>query len=242
MFIFFSKYVFPLPYSDAIRIILLNRFGGWYSDMDFVFLRPFDSVMGKYGARNVMAAADVDFHDYDNLLYNWGNVLADGLFHVEAGHIFLEAAMIIFNDTLLNGKNTYSGSLVLTKSLEEICGQRHQQKRPFNPIDYGRTKCTGMTIIDPQYFYPVDASNAQILGENHFHSYWYEIFKNAVAVHFSGGNRLCQETLTEKGKRKKDDSRNLRYLRHKVYGKTNCAMSFIGPKECPLSFFSNRPL
>ena len=96
---FLSNFLFHAYYSDAIRIVLLNRFGGWYSDMNFVFLRPFETVMGKYEMRNFMAAADVDFHDYDNLIYNWGNVLADRLFHVEAGHIFLEAAMIIFNDT-----------------------------------------------------------------------------------------------------------------------------------------------
>ena len=97
-----------------------------------------------------------------------------------------------------------------------------------------------MTIVDPQYFYPVDASNAQILDENHFHGYWFELFKSAVAVHFSGGNKQFQGPLTEERK-EKDDSRNLRYLRQKVYGKKDCAMSFIGPNECPLSFFSIRP-
>ena len=93
----------------------------------------------------------------------------------------------------------------------------------------------------PKIFYPVDASNARILDENHYHSYWYELFKNSVAVHFSAGTKLFHGHLTEKGKEKLD-SRNKRYLRQKITGKCKPAMSFVGSKECPLSFFSIRPL
>ena len=33
------QHLFP-HFSDAIRMILIYRFGGWYSDLDVIFLRP----------------------------------------------------------------------------------------------------------------------------------------------------------------------------------------------------------
>ena len=200
--------------------------------MNFVFLRPFETVMGKYEMRNFMVAADVDFHDYDNLIYNWGNVLADRLFHVEAGHIFLEAAMAVFNSTLLNGECTYSGPLVLTKSFEVICGQRNESKRPFNPINYGRVKCSGMTIVDPKYFYPVNFRNARILNEKHLHSYWYGLFKNSVAVYHPERTRSFYGASADGGKETVKYF-NQKCLSREIYGKKIMQYRLLGQKNAP---------
>ena len=81
-----------LIYSDAIRIILVHRFGGWYSDLDMVFLRPFDRTKGGEPLQNVAASDSVMHFDYDNPLkkYDWGDGISNALFNNEAGHIFLE--------------------------------------------------------------------------------------------------------------------------------------------------------
>ena len=223
-------------FSDAVRITLLSRFGGWYSDTNFVFLRPFESVLGKKNLRNVISFANSGFSGYVNPVNNCGNVVANELFHVDAGHIFMEAATNVFNRTLMNGEISSSGPLVLTKALEEICGQKNQEKSQLKHNYYERAKCSGITIVEPKFFYSLDLINARIIQS---YAYWYELFKNSVAIHFTKGFKYY-------GSLKKDvtdsaNSHHKKVLRPKDYGKNKPAVTYIGSTNCPLSFFSISP-
>ena len=223
-------------FSDAVRITLLSRFGGWYSDTNFVFLRPFESVLGKKNLRNVLSFANSGFSGYVNPVNNCGNVVANELFHVDAGHIFTEAATNVFNRTLMNGEISSSGPLVLTKALEEICGMKNKEKSELKHNYYERAKCSGITIVEPKFFHTLDLINSRIIQS---YAYWYELFKNSVAVNFSEGlmyHKSFQEDLKDK-----EYPRNKNVLRPEDYGKNKPAMTYIGTKECPLSFFSTSP-
>ena len=223
-------------FSDAVRITLLSRFGGWYSDTNFVFLRPFESVLGKKNLRNVISFANSGFPGYVNPVNNCGNVVANELFHVDAGHIFMEAAINVFNRTLMNGELSTSGPLVVTKALEEICGKKNNEKSQLKHDYYKRAKCSGITIVEPKFFHTLDLINSRIIQS---YAYWYELFKNSVAVNFSEGlmyHKSFQEDLKDK-----EYPRNKNVLRPEDYGKNKPAMTYIGTKECPLSFFSTSP-
>ena len=52
-------------FSDAIRLILIYRYGGWYSDLDMVFLRPLNSTYNGESLANVAASDSVHFSNYE---------------------------------------------------------------------------------------------------------------------------------------------------------------------------------
>ena len=95
-----------------------------------------------------------------------------------------------------------------------------------------------MSVVDPRLFYPIDWRNVQILDEKQDDTYWDELFRKSVAVHFYGGFHYYGD-LSQEGK-KKLAARNKNILRPKFYGKHKPALSYLGSKECPLSFFSTR--
>lgn len=204
--------------------------------MDFVFLRSFESVLGKNNLRNVISEANVDVPKFDNQVYNCGNVVANELFHVEADHIFLESAINVFNRTLLSGEYTFIGHLLFTKALDVTCGQENIKKSSLSSIDYDREKCSGMKIVKPRFFYPLNLIDVRVIQS---YNYWYQLFKSSVAINFS--KRFTYYGSVKEDANDKLNPSNRKVLRPKDYGKNKPAMTYIGSIECPLSFFSTSP-
>ena len=118
--------------------------------MDFIFLRPLGSVMGKNNVSTVMVKASVDYHDYNNLVYNCGNVISNELFHVKAGHIFLETVMNVFHSTLMSGEYTYNRPMVFTNALDKTCSQKNPHTSLINHGgDHFTTKNWGIPMRPP---------------------------------------------------------------------------------------------
>lgn len=44
----FKKYKYEIQRCDAIRYLILHRYGGWYADMDYFCNRPLDEVHAEY--------------------------------------------------------------------------------------------------------------------------------------------------------------------------------------------------
>lgn len=44
----FEKYPYEIQRCDAIRYLILHRYGGWYADMDYYCNRPLDEAMVEY--------------------------------------------------------------------------------------------------------------------------------------------------------------------------------------------------
>jgi mannosyltransferase OCH1-like enzyme len=44
----FKKYKYEIQRCDAIRYLILHRYGGWYVDMDYYCNRPLDEAMAEY--------------------------------------------------------------------------------------------------------------------------------------------------------------------------------------------------
>ena len=73
--------VTSIHYSDAIRLLLLHKFGGWYSDLDILFLRPIDAF------KNVLGCDDVPIEETDEKVT--GEKITNAMFQFDAGHPFL---------------------------------------------------------------------------------------------------------------------------------------------------------
>ena len=220
-----------INFSDAIRLILVHRYGGWYSDLDMVFLRPLDRTLEGKALINVAASDNVNYMDYDDPIgkHNWGDSISNAIFHNEAGHIFLQTAIKYFKDMFVNGVWASSGPVVLTKALDDICGQLNQHTRPLNPIHYSRDLCSGMTVVEPRLFYAVNWFYASRLSEPNLREDWDDLFKKSLVVHFYGSSQEGSSGGVPM------------VLRPNNYGKTLPAMTHLGPKECPASFYSTRP-
>jgi mannosyltransferase OCH1-like enzyme len=44
----FEKYTYEIQRCDAIRYLILHRYGGWYADMDYYCNKPLDEAMLKF--------------------------------------------------------------------------------------------------------------------------------------------------------------------------------------------------
>ena len=191
-----------------------------------VFLRPLPNTKGGTPLQNVAASDDVHYDKYDipSQKHNWGNGISNAIFHNDAGHIFLKTAIQVFNRTFINGQWASSGPVVLTKALDEICGQEGK-KRPLNPIDHGRQRCNGFAVVEPRLFYPFDWFNAGGMTNKQLNTFWDERFKKSYVAHFYGTSSKSSPKI----------------LRPNNYGKAKPAYAYLGPTHCPVSFFSTRP-
>ena len=126
--------------------------------------------------------------------------------------------------------------MLFKNALEKICSQKNTHKSPINPINYDQENCVGMKIIKPRHFYPLDLINANIIQS---YDYWYELFKNSVAIHFSKGSKLYGSL--KEGVNDSTHPRHKKVLQPNDYGKNKPAMTYIGSMNCPLAFFSTSP-
>ena len=216
--------------SDAIRMVIIHRFGGWYADLDFVFLRSLHNNTENFNSKNFVASCDINpdpVNDH-HPKYHRGKLIANGLFHNDAGHFFLETAMDLFNETFSNGIHLSSGPMVFTAAFQKLCDPKNKSNYPVITAEDSRNRCSGMKLVEPWLFYPVDWFHSTVLDNSHMFDdrYWEEKFKNSVAIHFYGS--LVRHD-------------NDKVLRPRLYGKKKPAMAYIGPKSCPLSFFSTSP-
>ena len=212
-------------FGDAIRMILVHRYGGWYSDLDMVFLRPLVSKGGE-PLHNVAACDSVDYHLYDDPAskFNFGIGISNAIFHNDAGHIFLKTAIQLFASVFQNGVWSSSGPKVLSKALEVICG--YKKINTLNPKEHSRKHCSGMAVIEPRSFYAVNWFFAGVLFDKRQEDYWAALFNKSYVVHFYGSS---SRTIHK------------RVLRPNQYGRDKPAYAFLGPDHCPVSFYSARP-
>ena len=216
------QHVLP-HFSDAIRMILIYRFGGWYSDLDVVFLRPLLDE-NKEPLKNVVASDSLSYDLYDDPKYknNYGESVANGFFHNDKGHVFLENAIQLFATTFNPEVWGSSGPQVFLQAMEEVCGK--QIIKQFNPDIHNRHRCCGMTIVEPRAFYPVGWFHASQLFTRQKTEYWNNLFSKSYSVHFYGSSSKIGGKI----------------LKPKFYGPENPAYLNLGVHHCPDSFFSDR--
>jgi mannosyltransferase OCH1-like enzyme len=74
-----------------LRLILIHRFGGWYSDIDMVFLRPLDPSL-----RNVISGDHVEHTGMAEKPYLIGTQVNNAIFNFDRGHKFLQICLHLF--------------------------------------------------------------------------------------------------------------------------------------------------
>lgn len=99
---------------DAIRLVLLHKVGGWYSDLDMVFLKSVKHL------KNVVASDNFDTRRRFEEGYLGDGYLSNAIFQFEKGHQFLNVSIQLF-PKLFNGKWGSGGPSVLRRAYKLIC-------------------------------------------------------------------------------------------------------------------------
>ena len=126
--------------SDAIRLVLIEKIGGWYSDLDMLYLKPIDEFKNVLGGDNYYEEKLKD----KNYL---GQKLSNAIFHFDKGHPFIKKSLEYF-PTVFNGAWGSGGPEVFQKSLQDVCNLVQINgifKDRINP-----EKCQGLTVLPPK--------------------------------------------------------------------------------------------
>ena len=127
--------------SDAIRLVLIEKLGGWYSDLDMLFLKPIEQFKNALGGDNFNEKqADED----PNYL---GEKLSNAIFHFEKGHPFIQKSLKYF-PKIFTGEWGSGGPSVFQKSLENVCNYQQIPKMMKNEVN--AENCQGVTVLPPK--------------------------------------------------------------------------------------------
>ncbi len=112
-------------FSDALRLMLVYKYGGWYSDLDMIHIRPIPDEInnnnmdksnknGKqvFVTRNCISGDHlqiVDLFERDGYDGSVGENLNNAIFRFDPGHAFLQACIEVFSTTF--GRNIVQTSL-----------------------------------------------------------------------------------------------------------------------------------
>ena len=147
--------------SDALRVLLVWRFGGLYLDTDYVVLNDmshYQNVTVKTGAGSL--------------------AVTNNAFAFSAGHPFLEVVMLHMAESYRPTCWTCIGPELLTKSLRQYQSSQ-SQARDVNLVPMARILGVNWQKSDQIIDSPVAISFPE----------WREIFQQSSSVHFSGAVR-----------------------------------------------------
>jgi len=85
----FKNYRYEIQRCDAVRYLLLHRYGGWYADMDYFCNRPLDEAMVEY--KN-----DIYFVQTPNttIFHESADHISNSLMYSVPGHTFWKQIML----------------------------------------------------------------------------------------------------------------------------------------------------
>ena len=130
--------------SDAIRIALIYKFGGWYSDLDVVFLKSISSLKNVIGSDEYI---EKENHPPDYL----GGKVTNAIFHTDKGHPFMKMCMKHF-PKVFDGQWGSGGPVVLHAALQSLCNLSHEvgSKVTLSSLTHTAEKCQGINVVSPK--------------------------------------------------------------------------------------------
>lgn len=154
--------------SDILRIAVTYKYGGFYSDLDVVFLQSVAHLRNVLGNNCAVGEKCV-------------NAIPNGDFHFEAQHPFLEKLM---NESVISYSETDRTSLgppFWYKTLYDYCNLTTS-----NIYEVNNSSCP-VSVLPHHYFYPVHWTKVESL----FHrqptaTTWDQMFANSTLVHMYG--------------------------------------------------------
>jgi len=164
-----SKYL-ATHTSDAMRLALVFKYGGFYSDLDAIVLQDLTSLKNIIGATKV--------NDKSGTLHH----LANGEFTFEMKHQLLWETMKLFSEKYTGNVREEVGPRLITEAVKKYLNITEIEAAGDSP------RSSQMTILPTERFYPVKAFEKGKLWPVNPHSFedWSSLFFNSSMVHFYG--------------------------------------------------------
>ena len=161
----FAKSKFKVTHqSDALRLALVFKYGGFYSDMDAVTIQDLSIFKNIIGATRINAKFGTLAH------------LANGEFQFEEKHPLLWETMKMFTKVFTGNTRVEVGPMLITKTVNNY----------FHIKDIEPLKNKILTVLPIETFYPVKAFEINHLWPERPKSFqdWAKLFENSSMVHF----------------------------------------------------------
>jgi len=214
--------------ADALRLLLVQKYGGFYADTDYVITKPLT------GLQNVLASDQVtedELNAEGHILQ--GYKVSNAMFHFKKDSPLLECAIRKFVPNYLPHVWAHNGPDLLQTCLTEVCG--FDGEIPANKMtseDINREKCQGVQLLSYRSFYPFAwLSSIELHEQRKTKKEWNNYFDRSYAVHFYHSSRKNMRSLNgEHG-----------ILTPEYYGARKPAYLVLALQYCPISYNSVKP-
>jgi len=215
--------------SDALRLALVYKLGGWYADIDVIIVKSF--------ADNFPLDPDTDkFYISSDQKHIWfpstdgdgheviGGKLANGFFGAMSKlSPFLWKTMQLFPQTFNNQIWSSGGAEPLTQALIQTCNPTQKGSVTVGG-QFTAAKCEGIRLLPAESFYPFAWTNAVEMFNGRKPEEWRRVFKDTFSIDFFASSLKAK----------------LKIMRPKFYGAKVPAYAYIAPLHCPISFHSEK--
>ena len=153
--------------SDAVRLALLWKYGGFYSDLDTITIKSFQTLIGVNGA---------------GFLNGKMPSLANGFLHFNARHPFIHLVMTNFASDYQPSIWGHNGPILLRRCMKLFCNVNDIYKSLIL-TDKNENNCS-INVYPQEYFYPYNNYQLDFLFKNELLNI--TRLKSTYSVHFYG--------------------------------------------------------
>ena len=196
-------------------MILVYKYGGWYSDVDVVFLRPLR------GLSNVISGDHVSKENTATV----GSALNNAVFHFDAGHPYLKHCLDLFKRSYDPAVRLSGGPKLMTSALFDICETGTNLANGIELSWFNADRCRGVTVLPAASFYPVGWFHyGRLYSELRTPDSWAEFFSRSYVVHMYNSSKNTARPI----------------LRPHYFGSEWPAYLYLALNMCPVSFYSEK--
>ena len=152
-----------LHLSDTLRLAVVYKVGGLYSDLDSVTIKDLSNLKNVVGA--TLQTATTTYHH-----------IANGVFHFAKNHDLLLHYMERINQTYKGVENNEIGPLMLTDAIKQF----------YNISMVENYQNTNLTVLPSHFFFPAKSYELSLLWTEAAKSEeeWEKWLQNSSMVHF----------------------------------------------------------
>ncbi|XP_059092020.1 lactosylceramide 4-alpha-galactosyltransferase-like [Tigriopus californicus] len=198
--------------SDALRLLLIRKYGGWYADLDVVFMQDPSSW------QNIITG---DHHRVVGDGSVIGENLNNAVFHFDKGHPYLELCLEQFAINFDPMVRLSGGPYTMSKALKKICGM--EENSIINLNTFTRDRCRGVGVVKQHLLYPLGWFEIDVFtSERKSRSQWAAKYNSSITIHLFNSIAGSDKVV----------------LKPKFYGNDVPAYLYLAERFCPLCYNS----
>ena len=156
-----KDFIKSVHYSDAIRLVLIEKYGGFYSDLDMIIIRPLDgfqNVLSCDEGPNVHKGINVQNLNSDFL----GTKVSNAIFHFDKGNVFIKKCLELYESSF-DGRWGSGGPNLFQKVLTHVCNLDYSSQY-LSSDKVSPERCQGIRVLKYKYeIFMLQSTSAHLL-------------------------------------------------------------------------------